>query len=45
LLSNEDELKKMKTQAFEHASKYDIQNIIPQYEKLYSRFCRMETCV
>lgn len=45
LLSNEDDLKRMKEQAFEHASKYDIQNIIPQYEKLYSRFCRMETCV
>jgi N-acetyl-alpha-D-glucosaminyl L-malate synthase BshA len=45
LLNNEAELKKMKEQAFEHASKYDIQNIIPQYEKLYSRFCRMEPCV
>ena len=45
LLSNEAELNKMKQQAFDHASKYDIQNIIPQYEKLYSRFCRMEPCM
>lgn len=42
LLSDEEALQKMKNQAFEHAQRYDIQNIIPQYEKLYSRFCRLE---
>jgi len=45
LLSNEEELAKMKQQAFDHAQTFDIQTIVPQYEKLYSRFCRMEPCV
>lgn len=45
LLTNDAELDKMKEQAFAHANKYDIRNIIPQYEKLYSRFCRMEPCM
>jgi N-acetyl-alpha-D-glucosaminyl L-malate synthase BshA len=44
LLSNDVEMAKMKEQAFEQANKHDIRNVIPQYEKLYSRFCRMETC-
>jgi L-malate glycosyltransferase len=44
MLSNEEQLTKMKQQAFEHAQKFDIQNIVPQYEKLYSRFCRLEPC-
>jgi L-malate glycosyltransferase len=44
LLSNDAEMAKMKEQAFEQANKHDIRNVIPQYEKLYSRFCRMETC-
>lgn len=34
-------LEKMKTQAYEQACKFDIQNIIPLYEKLYSKYCRM----
>ncbi|HEX6915780.1 MAG TPA: N-acetyl-alpha-D-glucosaminyl L-malate synthase BshA [Chitinophagaceae bacterium] len=45
LLRNEEQLAKMKQQAFEHATQYDIQNIVPQYEKLYRRFCNIESCV
>jgi len=42
LLSNPDYLASMKEKAFQQACTFDISNIIPQYEKLYSRFCRME---
>jgi N-acetyl-alpha-D-glucosaminyl L-malate synthase BshA len=42
LLSDEVKLTQFKKQAFEQASRFDIHNIIPVYEKLYSRFCRME---
>jgi N-acetyl-alpha-D-glucosaminyl L-malate synthase BshA len=42
LLSNPDYLAGMKEKAFQQACTFDISNIIPQYEKLYSRFCRME---
>jgi N-acetyl-alpha-D-glucosaminyl L-malate synthase BshA len=42
LLSNLDYLASMKEKAFQQACTFDISNIIPQYEKLYSRFCRME---
>jgi len=42
LLSDEVKLAQFKKQAFEQASRFDIHNIIPVYEKLYSRFCRME---
>ncbi len=42
LLKNQDLLKQFKQQAYEQACVYDIKNIIPVYEKLYSRFCRME---
>ncbi len=45
LLKDEDRLKKMKEAAYAQACKFDIKNIVPQYEKLYSRFCRMEPCV
>jgi glycosyltransferase involved in cell wall biosynthesis len=45
LLSNEEALAKMKENAYEQACTFDIQNIIPQYEKLYSRFCRLEPCM
>jgi N-acetyl-alpha-D-glucosaminyl L-malate synthase BshA len=31
-----------KERAFEQANRFDIHNIIPVYEKLYSRFCTME---
>jgi N-acetyl-alpha-D-glucosaminyl L-malate synthase BshA len=42
LLNNPDYLASMKEKAFQQACTFDISNIIPQYEKLYSRFCRME---
>jgi glycosyltransferase involved in cell wall biosynthesis len=41
VLQNENLLQEMKENAYEHAKKFDIKNIIPIYEKLYSRFCRM----
>lgn len=41
VLQNEDLLQQMKQNAYDHAKNFDIQNIIPIYEKLYSRFCRM----
>jgi L-malate glycosyltransferase len=44
VLSDPDYLARMKEKAFEQACTFDISNIIPQYEKLYSRFCRMEPC-
>lgn len=42
LLKNEKQLNTFKQQAYEQAVKYDIQNIVPKYEKLYSRFCSMK---
>ncbi len=42
ILEDNTLLEQMKQTAFEHACTFDIQHIIPQYEKLYSRFCRME---
>jgi len=42
LLSNEELLEKLKQGAFKQAQKFDIMNIVPRYEKLYSRFCNME---
>lgn len=44
LLSNSAELSNMKERAFQQACTFDISKIIPQYEKLYSRYCRMEPC-
>jgi len=41
LLSDENKLMQMKQAAYEQACLFDISNIIPEYEKLYSRFCRM----
>lgn len=41
ILQNNDKLQQMKEAAFAQACKFDIKNIIPLYEKLYSRFCRM----
>ncbi len=43
LLSNDALLKQFKVKAKAQAMKFDLHNIVPQYEKLYSRFCRM-TC-
>jgi N-acetyl-alpha-D-glucosaminyl L-malate synthase BshA len=45
LLSNEELLNQFKASAYEQACRFDIHNIIPVYEKLYSRYCRMEPCV
>ena len=42
LLKNETGLLKMKEAAYEQACLFDISKIIPVYEKLYSRFCRMQ---
>jgi N-acetyl-alpha-D-glucosaminyl L-malate synthase BshA len=42
LLGNEAVLKKMKQNAYAQAQAFDIKNIIPIYEKLYSRYCRMD---
>jgi N-acetyl-alpha-D-glucosaminyl L-malate synthase BshA len=44
ILQNEPALMAMKKMAFEQATKFDIGNIIPIYEKLYSQFCRMNPC-
>ena len=42
LLSNETLLDQIKQQAYDQALRFDISNIVPVYEKLYSRFCRMD---
>jgi N-acetyl-alpha-D-glucosaminyl L-malate synthase BshA len=42
LLMDDTELANMKERAYKQACVFDIQNIIPQYEELYSKFCRME---
>ncbi len=42
LLQDESKLATLKQNAFEQAQKFDISNIVPVYEKLYSRFCRMD---
>jgi L-malate glycosyltransferase len=44
ILRNETQLQQMKEQAYQHACQFDIQKIIPIYEQLYSRFCRLEPC-
>ena len=44
LLKDEEELNFFKQRAYEQASRFDIHNIVPQYEKLYSRFCEMGDC-
>jgi N-acetyl-alpha-D-glucosaminyl L-malate synthase BshA len=42
LLSDDELLQIFKQQAYDHACKFDIHNIVPKYEELYSRFCAME---
>ena len=42
LLGNEELLAELKQGAYEQALKFDISNIVPIYEKLYSKFCRMD---
>jgi glycosyltransferase involved in cell wall biosynthesis len=41
LLRDESRLNTMKEAAYTQATLFDIKNIIPIYEKLYGRFCRM----
>jgi glycosyltransferase involved in cell wall biosynthesis len=38
ILRDNDVLKQFKNRAAAHAKKYDISNIIPEYEKLYEKF-------
>lgn len=38
ILRDDEVLKKFKNKAAEHAQKFDINNIVPLYEKLYERF-------
>jgi L-malate glycosyltransferase len=42
VLRDEVLLAKMKEQAFEQANKFSLENIIPLYEKMYSKYCRMD---
>ena len=42
LLKDDAKMEAMREAAYEHAKTFDITNIIPQYEKMYSRFCRMD---
>ncbi|ANI87862.1 N-acetyl-alpha-D-glucosaminyl L-malate synthase BshA [Arachidicoccus ginsenosidimutans] len=42
LLENEELLQQFKKQAYTHALKFDIGNIVPLYEQIYGRFCRMD---
>jgi glycosyltransferase involved in cell wall biosynthesis len=37
ILSDESLLQKFKTNAYEHAKKFDVQNILPKYEELYKQ--------
>jgi N-acetyl-alpha-D-glucosaminyl L-malate synthase BshA len=41
ILKDDDTLAVFKQNAYEQACKFDIHNIVPVYEKLYSRFCTM----
>lgn len=45
LLQNDDKLKRFQKHAFEQAERFDISKIVPQYEKLYSRFCKMDCTI
>ena len=41
LLSDEKLLQQFRKNAKAQAERFDLQNIVPQYEELYSRFCKM----
>lgn len=45
ILGNETELNTMKEAAYNHSLNFDIKNIIPKYENIYKRYCRMDPCV
>jgi len=42
VLKDDNLLNKMKEAAFIQAERFDIKNIIPQYENIYRRYCRLE---
>jgi len=42
ILQDDETLAGYKQKAYEQACRFDIHNIVPVYEKLYSRFCTME---
>jgi glycosyltransferase involved in cell wall biosynthesis len=42
LLSDEELFLKLREGAYKQALRHDITNIVPKYEKLYSRFCNIE---
>jgi L-malate glycosyltransferase len=42
ILQDEIKLNQMKEQAFEQANKFSLEKIIPLYEKMYSKYCRMD---
>ncbi len=42
LLQDENLFAELRENAFQQAQKFDLNNIIPLYEKMYSRFCRMQ---
>ena len=44
ILQNEEQLAKMKVDAYSHAQSFDISNIIPLYEKIYQQYCRLDSC-
>ncbi|MEI6184903.1 MAG: N-acetyl-alpha-D-glucosaminyl L-malate synthase BshA [Bacteroidota bacterium] len=45
ILQNDSKLEEMKDAAFAQAERFDISNIIPQYENIYRRYCRLDPCV
>jgi N-acetyl-alpha-D-glucosaminyl L-malate synthase BshA len=45
ILKNEVRLAEMKEAAYQHAKEFDIKNIIPHYEAIYKRFCRLDPCM
>jgi len=45
ILQNDGNLEEMKDAAFTQAERFDISNIIPQYENIYRRYCRLDPCV
>ncbi|MFP5039466.1 N-acetyl-alpha-D-glucosaminyl L-malate synthase BshA [Parasediminibacterium sp. JCM 36343] len=45
ILEDEAGLERMKAAAFKQAEAFDISNIIPLYETIYKRYCRMDPCV
>jgi len=44
LFKDERRLQQMKQAAFDQARKFDIKNIVPQYEQMYRKYCRTGDC-